>query len=502
MRRSLLVFGSIYAAMLLLTFLVLWLLGSHELNQYQKHLEDAWQQEARMVEEQIKNLNKFREEKIVEIKTSQQRQVDEEALEIARNALDELAAGIEVRLQQLIDEGTAIGDRTAAMESKEEARAYLEGILSASSDIEGIFVCRLTHVTAHADEYTVSLHVAREPFESLEGKKVSDSPFQHQFSTQLFQSGYRRLVLRYGNEFAWFQYGMGRAAFEEDPKSVEALIVGLSRDEKLEEILRTKAPVGHGFGLWERGGDHEYPISGLAEGRAKDAHDLIFTYGDTVWNLSSGGRTLFYLKVGPLPDGTEDAAVLVKQVYWEDRYGFAALLGLFMEVDEIYNLAWQQGETAEVEARFQREKENAFRVRTEREKATPSVAEQKSAFRKQYRLVKLQILLAVAVVLFLWLFIPAFVYADASRMGLPAGLWAFLVLLSSVVGLVVYLLVRPRNRVVCHACGGAIEKDFVVCPTCGAELKASCPSCGKTVSPDWKMCPYCRAELRVDVAGS
>lgn len=49
----------------------------------------------------------------------------------------------------------------------------------------------------------------------------------------------------------------------------------------------------------------------------------------------------------------------------------------------------------------------------------------------------------------------------------------------------------------CPSCRQEIDRSFVACPYCQAELgPAGCPSCGKPTEPGWGACPYCRADLR------
>jgi len=92
------------------------------------------------------------------------------------------------------------------------------------------------------------------------------------------------------------------------------------------------------------------------------------------------------------------------------------------------------------------------------------------------------------------------------------------------VGLVVYLLIRPTMTLVeeraleleaealagpapdfedirpCPACGRDIEKDFVLCPYCHTRFAKRCPSCRKSVRLGWTLCPYCAASLELGSA--
>lgn len=43
----------------------------------------------------------------------------------------------------------------------------------------------------------------------------------------------------------------------------------------------------------------------------------------------------------------------------------------------------------------------------------------------------------------------------------------------------------------CAQCGGAVERDFVVCPVCGHRVGGGCTHCGRLLQPGWSYCPYC-----------
>jgi len=83
-------------------------------------------------------------------------------------------------------------------------------------------------------------------------------------------------------------------------------------------------------------------------------------------------------------------------------------------------------------------------------------------------------------------------------------------------GLVIYLIVRPREtlgeayerqlaeeslmaeaeqRLVCPTCRERVQEEFILCPTCRTRLKRQCPSCGKLIRPEWNICPYCTKDF-------
>ena len=131
--------------------------------------------------------------------------------------------------------------------------------------------------------------------------------------------------------------------------------------------------------------------------------------------------------------------------------------------------------------------------------------------------------LIVQVILFLlgayllafWLSMVIWTLVDIrsrSRDILAALLAVLLVLAFNVPGLVIYLILRPKetltaayqraleeeallqgieNQYVCPGCKQKIESDFLLCPNCHTQLKERCPNCGRLLSPKWTICPYC-----------
>ena len=79
-------------------------------------------------------------------------------------------------------------------------------------------------------------------------------------------------------------------------------------------------------------------------------------------------------------------------------------------------------------------------------------------------------------------------------------------------GLVIYFMLRPRETLAeayersleeeallqgiedieeCPGCGGRVQPDYIVCPTCHTKLKRACIHCGKPLNLRWTVCPYC-----------
>lgn len=103
------------------------------------------------------------------------------------------------------------------------------------------------------------------------------------------------------------------------------------------------------------------------------------------------------------------------------------------------------------------------------------------------------------------------VYRDAERRGMSGILWALIVFIGHLVGLVIYFIVRsdhpvrspspvgsppapPRPRL-CPQCGKIADKNHAFCPFCGARIEAVCPKCAKPVETGWLACPSCGEKL-------
>jgi hypothetical protein len=123
------------------------------------------------------------------------------------------------------------------------------------------------------------------------------------------------------------------------------------------------------------------------------------------------------------------------------------------------------------------------------------------------------------VFLFVWIAVIIWVYKDAERRGMSGLLWALLVFIGNLIGLLIYLIVRQDHPLreeqgttspgppaavssseikttVCPACQKPVEKRFAFCPYCGASLQPVCKSCGKPADSAWKVCPHCGAPLK------
>ncbi|MCE7947379.1 MAG: zinc ribbon domain-containing protein [Chloroflexi bacterium CFX4] len=79
-----------------------------------------------------------------------------------------------------------------------------------------------------------------------------------------------------------------------------------------------------------------------------------------------------------------------------------------------------------------------------------------------------------------------------SRDGLAHGAATLLVALLNVFGLLVYLMLRPRETLA-EAYERSLEEEALLQ---GIEEKPMCPGCGRPSQTDWQVCPYCHTRLR------
>jgi len=108
------------------------------------------------------------------------------------------------------------------------------------------------------------------------------------------------------------------------------------------------------------------------------------------------------------------------------------------------------------------------------------------------------------VLLIIWIFVIVWVFRDAERRGMNGVLWALLVFIGNLIGLLIYLIVRsdslpsqiaePKLKT-CPSCQKSVGADFAFCPHCGARMEGVCSSCGKKIEEDWKVCPHCGEKL-------
>jgi RNA polymerase subunit RPABC4/transcription elongation factor Spt4 len=114
-----------------------------------------------------------------------------------------------------------------------------------------------------------------------------------------------------------------------------------------------------------------------------------------------------------------------------------------------------------------------------------------------------------------WLAMVIWAYRDMrarSRDGLAQLVVAVVVAVLNVPGLIIYLLLRPRETMAeayersleeeallqeieekptCPGCKQRVREAWQVCPACHTRLKKGCTRCNKMLELSWTLCPYC-----------
>ncbi|MBX3016090.1 MAG: zinc ribbon domain-containing protein [Caldilineaceae bacterium] len=99
-----------------------------------------------------------------------------------------------------------------------------------------------------------------------------------------------------------------------------------------------------------------------------------------------------------------------------------------------------------------------------------------------------------------------------SRDWLAILLACVLVLIFPIVGLILYLMIRPKHTLAevydraleeeallreieetlaCATCGVPVKEVWVYCPTCHQQLQHACVNCKQLVRNEWEICVYC-----------
>ena len=103
---------------------------------------------------------------------------------------------------------------------------------------------------------------------------------------------------------------------------------------------------------------------------------------------------------------------------------------------------------------------------------------------------------ALALFIFLYGFLVAYVYADAKRRGMRPWPWALVAgCVPNALGFIAYFLLREPLLQPCGACGATTRRDCAFCPQCGAPHVRTCPACRRAVETAWAHCGHCGATL-------
>lgn len=89
-----------------------------------------------------------------------------------------------------------------------------------------------------------------------------------------------------------------------------------------------------------------------------------------------------------------------------------------------------------------------------------------------------------------WIGLALWIYKDAGKRNLNASLWGLLVLITNLVGLIVYLIYK-QNNLTCIQCGTLQSKYNVFCSSCGIKVNENCSSCGAIINKRENYCTRC-----------
>jgi len=99
-------------------------------------------------------------------------------------------------------------------------------------------------------------------------------------------------------------------------------------------------------------------------------------------------------------------------------------------------------------------------------------------------------------ILFAWVIMIGYVYADSRRRGMRHVMWTLLtIFIPYFIGAILYFVLRDPLLIPCPRCSVSCRTTFVFCPKCGTELSPSCPECKRAVELTWNRCAYCGKEL-------
>lgn len=113
-----------------------------------------------------------------------------------------------------------------------------------------------------------------------------------------------------------------------------------------------------------------------------------------------------------------------------------------------------------------------------------------------------------------WIFSISYVAKDASKRVKDTFIRILLIILTVIagpVGLIIHLILRPSETLseaiqtrlektiltkefennLCPFCSSVIEKDYIICPSCGKQLARHCIGCNRVIKKSFKICPYC-----------
>jgi|GEM_PF-3447336 len=93
-----------------------------------------------------------------------------------------------------------------------------------------------------------------------------------------------------------------------------------------------------------------------------------------------------------------------------------------------------------------------------------------------------------------WVGLALWVYKDAMKKKVNPSLWGIIVLLTNLVGLIVYIMLKQSSRI-CYECGTMQSKENIFCTECGVELNNQCKECDNIIVKSDNYCSRCGTKL-------
>jgi len=84
----------------------------------------------------------------------------------------------------------------------------------------------------------------------------------------------------------------------------------------------------------------------------------------------------------------------------------------------------------------------------------------------------------------IWIILAVWVYKDAEKRGKSGALWLIIVIITGIIGLIVWFVIRPPIG------GEPGQQQQQAAPD------RRCPGCGRSIPMDAQVCPYCGNDFR------
>lgn len=108
----------------------------------------------------------------------------------------------------------------------------------------------------------------------------------------------------------------------------------------------------------------------------------------------------------------------------------------------------------------------------------------------------LKITFAILVLIFAiyWIGLGLWIYKDANKKNTNAPLWGLLVLVTNIVGVIIYLMFK-QNSILCNCCNSIQNKNNIYCTNCGGKINNTCIKCGSITNTGENYCKNCGENL-------